>query len=284
MLVANLALLFSVAFFISAPCHARSLARPGTWDWRDETLLGSHDKRDDAPCVQICSPQLCGGSSCSIGEKRDLDDDVDFFNSTSQGGSEIEQHLFKRQFTTITQGKTATYVREKSLDIGTEALCPESMGGFASPSFCTEHAFSTMPLSNGEGRIEPGARTYWGFQPVLNLIQGIPWTPAAAGNSLTTELFPSGRRPDGRANSYAFIMTPRSRSALNDETSKEFLAEYLMLYNPWRKDKEKPYKGRALFEYDPDADGQSNADWRLWLEHRQITGSSLGLNVDNLAV
>lgn len=32
------------------------------------------------------------------------------------------------------------------------------------------------------------------------------------------------------------------------------------------------WRGQALFEYDPDADGQHNADWRLWYEQAAERG------------
>ena len=37
------------------------------------------------------------------------------------------------------------------------------------------------------------------------------------------------------------------------------------------------YQGKALFEYDPDADGSNNANFRIWYEQTSEDGRSLGL-------
>jgi hypothetical protein len=37
------------------------------------------------------------------------------------------------------------------------------------------------------------------------------------------------------------------------------------------------YQGKALFEYDPDADGLGNANFRIWYEQTVNDGRSLGL-------
>jgi hypothetical protein len=38
-------------------------------------------------------------------------------------------------------------------------------------------------------------------------------------------------------------------------------------------------EGRAIFEYDPNADGYGNPDWRLWDETTFEQGSNLGQRV-----
>jgi hypothetical protein len=37
------------------------------------------------------------------------------------------------------------------------------------------------------------------------------------------------------------------------------------------------YQGKALFEYDPNADGNNNADFRIWYEQNSEGGRSAGL-------
>jgi hypothetical protein len=52
-------------------------------------------------------------------------------------------------------------------------------------------------------------------------------------------------------------------------------------YNPFIDEDVDPiYSDQALFEYDRDADGQGNADWRVWMEAQSFRATTnLGLEV-----
>jgi hypothetical protein len=39
------------------------------------------------------------------------------------------------------------------------------------------------------------------------------------------------------------------------------------------------YQGVALWQYDPNADGNRNANWRLWFEAANENGTALGQDV-----
>lgn len=43
--------------------------------------------------------------------------------------------------------------------------------------------------------------------------------------------------------------------------------------------KERSWRSLAMFEFDKNADGQGNPDWRLWMEYKSVTGSQMGQNV-----
>ena len=46
----------------------------------------------------------------------------------------------------------------------------------------------------------------------------------------------------------------------------------------YRVDNEKAYRGQALFEWDPNAHGEGQADWRIWFEHLSFEGRNMVLN------
>ncbi|GFF26815.1 hypothetical protein IFM61606_09827 [Aspergillus udagawae] len=137
-----------------------------------------------------------------------------------------------------------------------------------------------------EGRPD---RPVLGFQPVLNLIAGQGDRRWAVGPALDTSLFTG----EG-TNTWAFITTPRAAAALDDPRRYHYVAEYqqlvallttlvpgigIMDYNyyfvqPYRN----YYQGSVLFEYDVNADGSGNPDWRLWVEASNEMGTALGQN------
>ncbi|KAI1735148.1 hypothetical protein F4680DRAFT_453241 [Xylaria scruposa] len=128
-----------------------------------------------------------------------------------------------------------------------------------------------------------------GFQPVLNMLRGEGDRQWAVGPAIDKSLFVGEL-----TNTWAFICTPRAGASLNDPQSYHYVSQQQQLvalltdlipgigiinYNyywvlPYTQD----YQGVALFEYDRNADGQGNADWRLWLEASNEMGTGLGQN------
>jgi hypothetical protein len=137
-------------------------------------------------------------------------------------------------------------------------------------------------------------------QNCLNLITGNGATWRTRGDSLDPSLFTGSNGP-----AVAFIMTPREDQAdptpanpnppvpgPNTQLYGPRIAEitqtlttlipgltvvcynYIAL-NPNQITQD--YQGKALFEYDPDADGLGNPNFRIWYEQTTEDGRSLGL-------
>ncbi|KAL2827771.1 hypothetical protein BDW59DRAFT_160079 [Aspergillus cavernicola] len=140
-----------------------------------------------------------------------------------------------------------------------------------------------------EGATGRPDRPALGFQPVLNMLRGEGDRRWAVGPAIDTSLFVG----EG-ANTWAFICTPRAGANLDDPTSYHYVSQQQQLvalltnlipgigivnYNYyWVLPYTQYYQGVALFEYDQDADGQGNSDWRLWLEASNELATTLGQN------
>jgi hypothetical protein len=117
---------------------------------------------------------------------------------------------------------------------------------------------------------------------VLNLIQGLKPLYRADGPGLDANLF---NQPGD--NSYAAIMTPRDPENMQDyyPDKVKVLQDLLQKLIPGIRVDSVPYLstdkkyppgyGAAAFEYDPDADGDGNADWRLFYENNVKQGSEI---------
>ncbi|KAF9886729.1 hypothetical protein FE257_011106 [Aspergillus nanangensis] len=128
-----------------------------------------------------------------------------------------------------------------------------------------------------------------GFQPVLNMLRGEGDRRWAVGPAIDKSLFVG----EGTT-TWAFICTPRAGGSLDDPQSYHYTSQQDQLvavlrdiipgvgivnYNYyWVLPYEQYYQGVALFEYDRDADGKGNSDWRLWLEASNEKGTTLGQN------
>jgi hypothetical protein len=66
-----------------------------------------------------------------------------------------------------------------------------------------------------------GARTFYGFNAVTNMIRGLGATPGAVGPALDVTFFNAALD-----NTWAFIMTPRNSAALDDPSQQHFQLEY----------------------------------------------------------
>jgi hypothetical protein len=137
-------------------------------------------------------------------------------------------------------------------------------------------------------------------QNCLNLItgQGTKWR--TRGVSLDPSLFMGSNGP-----AVAFIMTPRenqpdfteenpnlavpgpdtqlypAQMGLLAGTLATLMTEVLIVFYNYFAINDafttEQYQGKALFEYDPNADGSNNPDFRLWYEQNYETGSALGI-------
>ncbi|KAL2820345.1 hypothetical protein BJX63DRAFT_311484 [Aspergillus granulosus] len=130
-------------------------------------------------------------------------------------------------------------------------------------------------------------RPQLGFWPVLNMLRGEGETPFAVGPAIDTSLVIGEH-----TNTWAFICTPRPRATANDASTIRHMPQQGQLvalltnlipgigivnYNyDTREPYEQYYRGIAIFEYDRNADGAGNADWRLWYEASNEMGTSLG--------
>ncbi|KAL4861599.1 hypothetical protein BDV12DRAFT_62043 [Aspergillus spectabilis] len=137
-------------------------------------------------------------------------------------------------------------------------------------------------------------RPQLGFQPVLNMLRGQGDRPFSVGPPIDTSLFIGEH-----TNTWAFICTPRPRATTNDPATirhvpqQEQLVALLTNLIPgigivnYNYDTMGPYneyyRGVALFEYDRNADGSGNADWRLWYEASNEMGTRLGQDPAGLA-
>ena len=113
---------------------------------------------------------------------------------------------------------------------------------------------------------------------VANLITGNTPLFRASGTSLDPALFPSDE-------SVAVIMTPRKgtgnkglyyptnvNNLVNIIRDRIGVTAIVYGYNPPRNDaalERRPRQGNALFEYEWNADGQGNGNWRIWCEESQ---------------
>ncbi|KAK5707631.1 hypothetical protein LTR97_000169 [Elasticomyces elasticus] len=133
------------------------------------------------------------------------------------------------------------------------------------------------------------------FIDAMNFVTGNQPQRGCGGDSLDKTLFQGG---DGD-NTQLYIMTPRSRATPDDVTSQEHNGEITLLtavmrihvpgaqvttYNYYARTEGYPgldnyVKGAATWEYDPNADGNGNADWRLWFEETNRRGSSVNQKV-----
>ncbi|KAK5449361.1 hypothetical protein LTS15_008904 [Exophiala xenobiotica] len=132
-----------------------------------------------------------------------------------------------------------------------------------------------------------------GFQDFLDLVQNGRQSTNILGPGLDTSLF---NQPGD--NTQTWIMTPRRYRTPDDPDSQDYLAQYRQLYSlisrtllpgvgmnnynyqvPEQDQAyELDYQGVAFLEYDSDADGNGNADWRFWTEAVSATGRSYGQN------
>ncbi|KAI0902895.1 hypothetical protein F4823DRAFT_344628 [Ustulina deusta] len=128
-----------------------------------------------------------------------------------------------------------------------------------------------------------------GFQPVLNMLRGEGDRRWAVGPAIDTSLFLG----EG-TNTWGVICTPRAGASLDDPHRYHYVSQQQQLvalltdlipgigiinHNYyWMPPYTQYYQGVALFEYDRNADGAGNADWRLWLEAANELGTKLGQN------
>ncbi|KAI8966244.1 hypothetical protein F5Y11DRAFT_343630 [Daldinia sp. FL1419] len=134
----------------------------------------------------------------------------------------------------------------------------------------------------------------------LNLITGQGQTYQVRGDSLDPRLFTGENGP-----AFAFIMTPRQSqdspteqnpnppvpgpetqmyagriNQLSQTLTDLIPGLWIVYYNYIAVDTDEyiqDYQGKALYEYDPNADGANNANFRLWYEQNTENGQNLGL-------
>lgn len=119
-------------------------------------------------------------------------------------------------------------------------------------------------------------------------LAGSPEEVNADGPGIDASLFTAdGDMP------YASIMVPRhnnqGKSAYFPSKNRQIANLVARLIPGCRVDTYKYYaedgypkgsaRGVAVLEYDADADGKGNGDWRLWYETKEARGRELGQNV-----
>jgi hypothetical protein len=136
------------------------------------------------------------------------------------------------------------------------------------------------------------------IENVLNLIGGNQPLYYATGVALDISLF---NQPDDLP--YAYLLAPRSPGGNNNanpdpaqiyyywpqiQQITTYIQELLpnlqaFLPIPYIAQAQYPenelYRGQALFEYDPNADGNGNGNWRLFYEETSVNGRSRGQDV-----
>ncbi|KAJ8122949.1 hypothetical protein O1611_g9711 [Lasiodiplodia mahajangana] len=184
------------------------------------------------------------------------------------------------------------------LNIGIEGLTGCTVLAVVSPKAVYMAHFYENLAFRPDGRIAPDTAFE---QNCLNLItgQGARWR--ARGDHLDPSLF------EGTTNgpAIAYIMTPRQDQETPTKQNPsppvpgpdtqfypgrmEQLSQTLTSLIPGlevvhynyiamnSKDYTQSYQGRALFEYDPNADGSNNANFRLWYEQTMVDGRSAGI-------
>ncbi|KAI1775412.1 hypothetical protein F4818DRAFT_416515 [Hypoxylon cercidicola] len=158
------------------------------------------------------------------------------------------------------------------------------------------HFFETLAF-DPDGTKSPDAAFQ---QNCLNLITGQGQTWRTRGDSLDPSLFTGDNGP-----AFAFIMTPRQnqvnptednpsppvpgpdtqlyaeRIGQLSDTLRGLMPDVWILYYNYIAinvpKQTQQYQGKALFEYDPNADGNNHADFRLWYEQNSETGRGTGL-------
>jgi len=137
-------------------------------------------------------------------------------------------------------------------------------------------------------------------QNCLNLITGSGQTWRARGDNLNPSLFTGENGP-----AIAYIMTPREdqddptpqnpnppvpepdtqlysgRMAQLSQSLTELIPGLGVVYYNYIainvEQYTQIYQGKALFEFDPNADGSNNPNFRLWYENTMVDGRTAGL-------
>jgi hypothetical protein len=121
---------------------------------------------------------------------------------------------------------------------------------------------------------------------VENLIRGHTPLFRAKGDALDVTAFTG----DGEQ-CFAALMVPRyntgNKAAFYPDLNQRFenlILELLpgcrtILYEYWARPQPAVGRALALFEYESNADGNGNADWRLWYENVYEQASKLGMRV-----
>ncbi|KAI2619290.1 hypothetical protein GGR54DRAFT_138240 [Hypoxylon sp. NC1633] len=189
-------------------------------------------------------------------------------------------------FTFATLKRFSDYTTDV-LNIGTAGLEGCTVLTVVSPTAVyMAHFFESLAFAPDDG-IDPNVAFQ---QNCLNLITGQGQTEDARGDHLDPSLFTGNNGPAA-----AFIMTPREDQPAAGSNSQLHAARIgqisqtltnlipgvgVTYYNYIAisiEGQTEQYQGKALFEYDPNADGNNNADFRLWYEQNSETGRNLGL-------
>ncbi|KAI0430579.1 hypothetical protein F5Y09DRAFT_341512 [Xylaria sp. FL1042] len=160
------------------------------------------------------------------------------------------------------------------------------------------HFFESLAFSVDGGKAPDTAFE----QNCLNLITGQGQRWRARGDSINPSLFTGDNGP-----AIAYIMTPRrdqdtptpqnpnppvpgpdtqlfaGRIEQLSQTLTDLIPGLGITYYNYIgmnvKQQSVGYKGKALFEFDPNADGSNNPNFRLWYEHTMVDGREAGLIV-----
>ncbi|KAI0122363.1 hypothetical protein F4814DRAFT_408463 [Daldinia grandis] len=158
------------------------------------------------------------------------------------------------------------------------------------------HFFENLAFAPDDGKAPDTAFQ----QNCLNIITGQGHIWRAQGDSLDPSLFTGENGP-----AFAFIMTPRQdqddpteqnpnppvpgpqtqlyagRMGQLSQTLTDLIPGlWVVYYNYIATNVEhysQSYQGKALYEYDPNADGANNPNFRLWYEQTEVNGRDLGL-------
>lgn len=167
-------------------------------------------------------------------------------------------------------------------------------------SKCQGHFWQPLAFERHADRDEPNLQ-----QNALNLITGATPLFFAEGTSLDPTLFGPQEVRDADGNTvlddqgnpvtsepYAAIMTPRYGTRTNNnlfypqqigqiaDTVEARIGVRPIIYgyhSANRYNQGNGRRGAALFEYEWDADGEGNGDWRLWYEYSHESGRALGM-------
>ncbi|TGJ78222.1 hypothetical protein E0Z10_g10548 [Xylaria hypoxylon] len=162
------------------------------------------------------------------------------------------------------------------------------------------HFFENLAFAPDDGKAPDSAFE----QNCINQITGRGQTWRTRGDSIDPSLFTGNNGP-----AFAYIMTPRQEQAdptrqnpnppvpgpdtqlyaermrqLSQTLTSLIPGLWVVYYNyiaanaaQYEEQDAQQHRGKALFEYDPNADGNNNANFRIWYEQNMENGQGAGL-------